>query len=339
MKRYIRIFVMILAFMVTMGNVCVSAQTTEQLTDNLNDLFAKLDHEKKEVSVELRALLKIPENNEDNDIDGVYDQFKTANYNLEDAYKAYNIGSLLVTSYKEKGSIHAIAEETYQWRIPYSNTIGTPGFAIIGEENGELVYLGKSVGETCKNEIITEAMIRAAINDTDIIKEPLTSITYYHSFLYNTFFVVLSDDDTEYVIPFAVMPEWSPVKNGELYTAEELIEKYNKMYDEEELLKHPGSNGGLPRRGEGSAFVLGKNPTRDLLDSANNPNNQNNENDEATDKSSVEKTNLSKRMNNDYLDKEGDNSVVIIAGFGLGSFIVIIAICILSRRKMLRKNK
>lgn len=47
MKRYIRIFVMILAFMVTMGNVCVSAQTTEQLTDNLNDLFAKLDHEKK----------------------------------------------------------------------------------------------------------------------------------------------------------------------------------------------------------------------------------------------------------------------------------------------------
>ena len=44
-------------------------------------------------------------------------------------------------------------------------------------------------------------------------------------------------------------------------------------------------------------------------------------------------------MNNDYLDKEGDNSVVIIAGFGLGSFIVIIAICILSRRKMLRKNK
>ena len=31
--------------------------------------------------------------------------------------------------------------------------------------------------------------------------------------------------------------------------SEELIEKYNKMYDEEELLKHPGTNGGLPRRG------------------------------------------------------------------------------------------
>ncbi len=257
MKKAIILWVLIGIFSLTIGKSAISAQT-DSVSESVDKVLNQLREEKTDALSEIREALHIyDEDNRPEEQSDEPDLFKSSSYDLEGAYKAYTLGSRLVTSYKEKGSLQAIAEETYQWKIPYANTSGMPGFATIGEEDGKLILLGKSSGETCNNEMISEDVIRSAIADSDLIKKPLTSITIYNCLLYNVYFVTLSDGADEFVIPFSVRPDWAPVKNGVLYSAEELIEKYDKMYDEDSI--NPKASGGVPLQGQGEGIILGKN--------------------------------------------------------------------------------
>lgn len=221
----------------------------DSVSQSIEDVFAQMREEKETVKPILASLLKIPEQNEnDPNNNGVLDMFKTSGYDFESAYKAYRLPHLFITEYKNKGGFLSMMEDTYQWKVPFKNTEGISGYATIGEKNGELAYLGKAVTKTADNEFISEESIRKAITDSDLIKQPIKSITYLESFMYYTIFVVLFDGNTEYVIPLAIRPEWSPVENGKLYTADDLIAKYYDMYDEDELLNHRDEDGGVPLR-------------------------------------------------------------------------------------------
>ena len=246
MKKLLFIFCFI--FCVTSFGINAYAGTDESILSSIDSILDTVQKEKTDAASELSSLLKLSLFKGNDQEDDAVKMFENSSYDLDSAYKAYTISTLLITDYKKHGSFSSIMTDSYQWIVPFINSVGTAGYVTIAERDGKLTMLGKSIGDNLKNEFISEEMIRNALTESDIIKKPLTSITFLQSFAYNTNFVLLSDGETEYVIPFALRPEWSPVKNGVLYTADELIDLYWNKYDEEETIKHPERNGGVALR-------------------------------------------------------------------------------------------
>ena len=259
-----KIFLPAIACLLFLSLSTVSAQAEDSISQSINTLFDTQREEKTAVIDEIGALLKLNlfEDNGSGE-NNIAKLFNASYYDYDAAYKAYKLPHLFISAYKESGSFGSIAGDDYQWRIPFENSAGTSGYAILGEKEGKLAYLGKAIGATCKNEYISEEIIRNAVKETDLIEKPLVKLTFLQSFMYNTTFVLLSDGDNEFVIPFAVRPEWSPVENGKIYTAKDLIAKYYDMYDEEELSKHGDEDGGVPLRNHNSETISSENEDKD----------------------------------------------------------------------------
>lgn len=247
MKTKIFITTMICLLFISLSSY--TAQANDSLSESIDNVFNTVREEKASVIDEIGTLLKLnlfeSTDSEKNDMASL---FNASYYDYDATYKAYKLPHLFITAYKKCGSFLSIVEDDYQWKVPFENSVGTTGYAVLSERDGKLAYLGKSIGDTCKNEYISEDMIRTAIKDSDLIDKPLTKLTYLQSFMYNTTFVLLADKENEYIIPFAIRPEWSPVENGKLYTAEDLIAIYYDTYDEDALSEHGDEDGGVPLR-------------------------------------------------------------------------------------------
>jgi len=292
------LFIFCFIFCVTSFGVNAYAGTDDSILSSIDSILDTVQKEKNDAASELSSLLKLSLFKGNDQEDDAVKMFENSSYDLDSAYKAYTISTLLITDYKKYGSFSSIMTNSYQWIVPFINSVGTAGYATIAERDGKLTMLGKSIGDNLKNEFISQEKIRNALTESDKIKKPLTSITFLQSFAYNTNFVLLSDGETEYVIPFALRPEWSPVKNGVLYTADELIDLYWDTYDEEETIKHPERNGGVALR--------------------KNKDNINNENEEIFDTS--EDT------------KETTSPVIPVVAIGGGAVLVLGIVVLLKKR-------
>ena len=66
--------------------------------------------------------------------------------------------------------------------------------------------------------------------------------------MYQTTFVYLQNADGEYLIPYSVDADEVGIQNEKTYTVSELMKIFSKYYDEEQVVKNPNYNGGVPAR-------------------------------------------------------------------------------------------
>lgn len=171
-----------------------------------------------------------------------------ASYDIDNAYRVNMLEPLLLTSIKENGDFKSAISTTVQWKIPIVTTQGEPGIAILLEEDGKLSYMGIGVGEATQNWYITKADIESAVSNSTIIKKELTTLQIVHSYMYDTAFVYLSDGENEYLIPFSYLDKEIKIESGTVYSVSQIEKKFNRCFDEQQLIDSPMSNGGAPFR-------------------------------------------------------------------------------------------
>jgi len=228
-------------------NSPVSVKAGETLADSVDRLLEDRIAERESVKDELEEVIKKSAYKNDEMVKGYIQLlFVPSSYDLDAAIKVNRCDSFLVTGYKEKGSFSKMVGEQYQWKIPIKNEKEESGYITVGEKDGVLTYLGTDIGANCKNEFITEEQISKILKSNTLSDKAIVSLNIAQNFLYNMTLVIVDDGSQEFVITLPINPETSPVKRGCLYKAEEVVQLFDEIYDEQYLIDHPNDNGGIP---------------------------------------------------------------------------------------------
>lgn len=165
-------------------------------------------------------------------------------YDINDAYRVTMTESLLLTILNDGKDFKDVIADVVQWKLPIVTAAGKPEMLVFLEEDGVISYSGKSSGKTTNIWQITTEGIREAVRNAPVFDGEIDSIQIVHSYLYNTAFVYLDGANSDYLIPYGVHAEETELENGTVYTVSEVIEKFNKCFDEKSMMENPSHNGG-----------------------------------------------------------------------------------------------
>ena len=253
-KKYA--IIILLSFCILI-NPTVSVKAGESLADSVDRLLEERIAERESVKADLEKALKKGAYKDDGIMVKGYSRplFEPSSYDLDAAIKVYHFPTLIVTGYKETGSFTKMVEDRYQWKIPIKNSKGEAGYITVGEKDGVLTYFGTDIGANCENEFITEEQIGKILKSNTLSDKPIISLTIAQSFDHHVTFVIADDGSQEFVITVPTNPESSPVRRKCLYKAEEVVQIFDEIYDEQRALENPYANGGIPLRDKYSHVV------------------------------------------------------------------------------------
>lgn len=166
-------------------------------------------------------------------------------YDINDAYRVTMTESLLLTILNDGKDFKDVISDVVQWKLPIVTAAGKPEMLVFLEEDGVISYSGKSSGETTNIWQITTEGIREAVRNATAFDGEIDAIQIVHSYLYNTAFVYMDGANSDYLIPYGVHAEKTGLENGKVYTVSEVIEKFNKCFDEKSVMENPSYNGGV----------------------------------------------------------------------------------------------
>lgn len=169
-------------------------------------------------------------------------------YDLSGAYRVYITESLFLTELNKTGSFEKTLTDKIQWKVPVVTQEDNLGLVTLNENDGVLSWSANEVGESSQNFYITDEKIKTAVQNATKITGDLDDMKIAHSYMYYTTFVYLKNSQDEYLIPFSCYPDEIGIKNGEVYTVGEIQKKFNKCFDEENLIENGDANSGLPFR-------------------------------------------------------------------------------------------
>ena len=169
-------------------------------------------------------------------------------YDINGAYRVAMTESLLLTFLNEGNELKEAANGVIQWKVPIITTEGKQGLVVLLEEDGKLSYIGMSVGDNTETWQINNASIRDAVNNATEFDGEIDSIQILHSYLYNTSFVYLDGEKSDYVILYSAYSKETGLENEKVYPVSVVLEQFNKCFDENILIEHPDSNLGVPFR-------------------------------------------------------------------------------------------
>lgn len=166
-------------------------------------------------------------------------------YDINDAYRVTMTGSLFLTTLNDSKAFKDVISDVVQWKLPIVTAAGKPEMLVFLEEDGVISYIGKFSGETTSIWQITAEGIREAVRNASAFDGEIEAIQIVHSYLYNTAFVYMDGANSDYLIPYGVHAEKTGLENGKVYTVSEVIEKFNKCFDEKSMMENPSYNGGV----------------------------------------------------------------------------------------------
>lgn len=166
-------------------------------------------------------------------------------YDINDAYRVSMTESLLLTILNDGKDFKDVITEVVQWKLPIVTAAGKSELLVFLEEDGVISYSGKSSGETTNIWQITTEGIREAVRNASAFDGEIDAIQIVHSYLYNTAFVYMDGANSDYLIPYGVHAEKTGLENGKVYTVSEVLEKFNKCFDETHMIENTSHNGGV----------------------------------------------------------------------------------------------
>ncbi len=171
-----------------------------------------------------------------------------ASYDLSGTYQVHMIEPLFLTIYNETGLFASTITDTVQWKVPIKESGGEDGLAVFSEGEDGLTFAGTVVGEAANTWMVSDEGIRTSVAQSKQLRSEIKKLQIAHSYMYQTTFVYLQNADGEYLIPYSVDADEVGIQNGKTYTVSELMRIFSKYYDEEQVLKNPNHNGGVPAR-------------------------------------------------------------------------------------------
>lgn len=221
----------------------MTAQAGEVSGDNYVDtIIAEKNAAQRETISEIDTLMKKRIQEQGQAASGV------ASYDLSGAYQVYMMEPLFLTIYNETGSFASIITDTVQWKVPIKESGGEDGLAVFSEGEDGLTFAGTVMGEATNTWIVNDEKIRTSVAQSKQIRSEIGKLQIVHSYMYQTTFAYLQNADGEYLIPYSVDADEVGIQNGKTYTVSELMKIFNKYYDEEQVIKNPNHNGGVPAR-------------------------------------------------------------------------------------------
>lgn len=169
-------------------------------------------------------------------------------YNITDAYRVVLTESPLLTFLNEGNEFKDAASDIVQWKIPFVNTKGEMSLAVLSEKDGVLSYSGMYAGVDKEIENINMESIRKAVSDASEFDGKIDSMQIMHSYLYDTTFVYMDGEKSDYVILYSKYSKETGLENEKVYTVSEFVEQFNKCFDENSMMENPSHNGGVPFR-------------------------------------------------------------------------------------------
>ena len=219
----------------------MTAQAGEVSGDNYVDtIIAEKNAAQKETISEIDTLMK----------KRMQEQGQTgssiASYDLSGAYQVYMMEPLFLTIYNETGSFASTITDTVQWKVPIKESGGENGLAVFSEGEDGLTFAGTVMGEAANTWMVSDEGIRTSVAQSKQIRSEIKKLQIAHSYMYQTTFVYLQNADGEYLIPYSVDADEVGIQNEKTYTVSELMKIFSKYYDEEQVVKNPNYNGGVP---------------------------------------------------------------------------------------------
>lgn len=167
---------------------------------------------------------------------GGMEAYDIVSYDIKGAYQVNILEPLLVTALQTTGSFADAVTDTVQWKIPVTLANGSPGLATIVEGDDGLTVAGVAIDVTSP---VGDAAIVQSVAQSAIMDQPPASLQITHSYLYNTTFVYLCNEEGEYLIPYSDLADTIGLKNGSVYTVAEITKIFNKHFDETQLSENP----------------------------------------------------------------------------------------------------
>lgn len=221
----------------------MTAQAGEVSGDNYVDtIIAEKNAAQKETISGIDALMKRRIQEQGQATSGI------ASYDLSGAYQVYMMEPLFLTIYNENGSFASTITDTVQWKVPIKESGGEDGLAVFSEGEDGLTFAGTVMGEAANTWMVSDEGIRTSVAQSKQIRSEIGKLQIAHSYMYQTTFVYLQNADGEYLIPYSFYADEVGIRNGKTYTVSELMKIFHKYYDEEQVIKNPNHNGGVPAR-------------------------------------------------------------------------------------------
>lgn len=254
MKKYIsRVICAIFAFVIVFSMcVCVYASSSKNI-ETIDSLITKKSELTDNYRAQMEKILTQLVNEKSLHNDGNFKDLQgqpdlVASYDLDGAYRVAVLEPLFLTITSEKQDISAAITDTIQWKIPIITDKGEPGLVVLLEEDNVLSYLGMSVGKATNTWKIQDDEIKQAAKTGLEFDGKVNSMQMIHSYLYNTTFVYFDGEKSDYLIPYSTYSEEIGLENGKIYTASEVLKKFNTCFDEKLITDNPSYNGGAPFR-------------------------------------------------------------------------------------------
>ena len=169
-------------------------------------------------------------------------------YDINNVYRVIMMEPLILTVLNDGQGFENVLTDVIQWKVPIVTDEGEPGLVFLLEKDGELSYIGKHTGETTLVWHISMDGIKEAVRNATEFEETIYSIQIAHSYVYNTAFVYMDGEKSDYIIPYSLYSKETGLENESVYMLSEVVEQFNKCFDESIMTDNPSHNGGVPFR-------------------------------------------------------------------------------------------
>lgn len=236
---------------------CITGNAFAADETGIDAVLAKKDAELTQYADQIEVLLKANVQNPTGEV------FDIMSYNLDKAYR-FNFTHLdLLTSYAKAGSFPEVFEDEtargieMRWKVPAvirNNETTEVQFSKEIDKGISMDLIGN--GPDAEERFITNDEIRKAVTDAGKADAPFDSLEFAFSYLYSTTFAYLTAGEETYLIAHSRYAKELGIENGKLYTEAEMMERFNRCFDESwiEEARRIRENGGNLQLGSGPEF-------------------------------------------------------------------------------------
>jgi len=143
-----------------------------------------------------------------------------------DAAKAFKVFRFkrhdIVQGYQESGSLVDLVSDEYTWVLPL-NDVGIKIVIIKDPENNNWRISGVNNTLTGLKKVSPDIEYDLAKMANEIPLEQIDYLSFVKADMYFTEFILLANDDGEYVIPYGTGPDLTGLENGKVYDAKTAI--------------------------------------------------------------------------------------------------------------------
>ena len=179
----------------------------------------------------------------------------------DNAYKSYDFNTNIILGYKETKDFGSMIEDDYHWIVPLSDE----GIYIsFRNENGKWQWSGS--GNSLKYPVddvngpkeAVDFSTKGIVNrlKDEFKKKDIDQLCFVSDYSYYIDFIYVSVEGVEYLIPYSHRPDFTGLKNGQLYTAGEALQTLETNMGgpvNGSAPTYPGSGGGFGKETDSAA--------------------------------------------------------------------------------------